>query len=347
MTRRLSTYIAAAAIAGLSLVACEQADIYTPVDYNVTLNASNTYYAGDPVVFDITGNPDNLIFYSGEAGHEYRYRDYYEVPVEDVQSMTLDLSIQHRSGNHGVSTSNGPGLEIWYTDSFDGVSGSDAEGDRAMVMGWTEEQMLEDGWKKFPYDDPGRAQDLFVECSADVLSCVSNFCLAFHWMPDLEGDDTAIDTYWVNGSLTVVIDGLDGPETMTYDLGNLMGTTVMYDERVSTYHVSQGNGSIRLDTSQDLTFAGGYYLDNPGTEEVGDGIDHRCEGWIFSTPRPFNSRNADSAVTVKNLQNSADSYSYTYGEAGTYHATFVGTNSNYIGSSEEVKHILVTVLDRP
>lgn len=345
MVRRLSTYIAAAAVAWISFAACEQTDIYSPVHYNVTLNASNTYYAGDPVVFDITGNPDNLIFYSGEAGHEYRFRDYYDVPVEDVVSMTLELDIQHRAGNHGVNTANGPGLEIWYTDKFNGIDGNDAAGDRAMVMSWTEEQMIAEGWKKFPYEDPGREQNVFLKYSEDVLSCVTNFCLAFHWMPDLEAENTPIDTYWVNGKLDVVINGTDGQETVSYDLKNLMGTTVMYDETLSTYYMNDGNGSIRLDTNQDITFAGGYYLDNPSTEEV-DGIKHRCEGWIFSSPRPFNSRNPDTAVTVKNLQNSADTYSYTYANPGTYHATFVGTNSNYLDASEEVRHIQITVLDK-
>lgn len=347
MTGRILTYTAAAFLLVMASAGCEQTDIYYEVDSNVTLNAENTYYAGDPVVFNIAGNPDNLVFYSGEPGHEYKYKDYYDVPVEDVLSMTLDLEIQHRAGNHGVDTQNGPGLEIWYTDKFEGLNGSDAPADRAMVKGWTEEQMLADGWKKFPYEDPGRQQDVFVKCSADVLSCVTNFCLAFHWMPDLEGENTLIDTYWINGSLTVVINGLNGPETMTYDLKNMMGTTVMFDETISAYLVNSGNGSIRLDTNQDLTFAGGYYLDNPGTEAENDGIDHRCEGWIFSTPRPFNSRNADTGVVVKNLQNAVDSYSYTYENPGTYQATFVSTNYNYLGASEEVKHIQVTILDRP
>ena len=214
-----------------------------------------------------------------------------------------------------------------------------------MVMSWTEEQMIAEGWKKFPYEDPGREQNVFLKYSEDVLSCVTNFCLAFHWMPDLEAENTPIDTYWVNGKLDVVINGMDGQETVSYDLKNLMGTTVMYDETLSTYYMNDGNGSIRLDTNQDITFAGGYYLDNPSTEEV-DGIKHRCEGWIFSSPRPFNSRNPDTAVTVKNLQNSADTYSYTYANPGTYHATFVGTNSNYLDASEEVRHIQITVLDK-
>ena len=186
MTGRILTYTAAAFLLVMASAGCEQTDIYYEVDSNVTLNAENTYYAGDPVVFNITGNPDNLVFYSGEPGHEYKYKDYYDVPVEDVLSMTLDLEIQHRAGNHGVDTKNGPGLEIWYTDKFEGLNGSDAPADRAMVKGWTEEQMLADGWKKFPYEDPGRQQDVFVKCSADVLSCVTNFCLAFHWMPDLD-----------------------------------------------------------------------------------------------------------------------------------------------------------------
>ena len=76
--------------AALAFSACSQKIVFD-VDYNVTLNPENTYVAGEPVRFDITGNVDNLLMYTGEIGSEYRYKDRYEVAIEDVKSATLDL----------------------------------------------------------------------------------------------------------------------------------------------------------------------------------------------------------------------------------------------------------------
>lgn len=44
---------------------------------NAELNVvtSGSFKAGEPVVFSITGNADNIVFYSGETGHEYELRD--------------------------------------------------------------------------------------------------------------------------------------------------------------------------------------------------------------------------------------------------------------------------------
>jgi hypothetical protein len=51
--------------------------------------ASLTYKAGDSVKFQISGNPDNLMFYSGEQGHKYELRKR--------DSAENDLQIEFRS----------------------------------------------------------------------------------------------------------------------------------------------------------------------------------------------------------------------------------------------------------
>ena len=308
----------------LSLAGCTQQNIYTEVDYNVTLDPSNTYYAGDPVVFNISGNPDYVIFYSGEDGHRYEYRNRYEAPSEDVRSMTLDLQIQHRWGNAQ------PALDIYFTNDFAGLAGNDGAADRALVKSMLDGGMQ--GWTKVDYKDSGAKQNVYVPVSADVSDCITNLCIAFHWHPDEGADPDRMDSYYVNGTLTVDIEGVSDP--VVYDLSTLVGTAVMMDESLDAYHINSGNGSIRLDTDQDITFAGGNYSN----------IGHRCEGWLFSTPRAFNVTSPDESIVVKNIQNYAGPFEYTYSEPGTYQAVFVGRNADYLGSSEEVIELQVTVL---
>ena len=331
-------YILTALSAVILVSGCEQTGIYSDVDFYVTLDESNTYYAGDPVTFNIHGNPDNLIFYSGEAGYEYRFHDRYTVPVENVKSMTLNLNVYHRYGSEKA-------LDIYYTDQFTELNGANAEIDKKTISDMLAGGM--EGWHKVPYNDDGRdpsAADA-TDISIDVKDCISNFCLAFHWHPS----ETAspMDTYWVNGSITVDIEGVEGVGPVTIDIENIFGTTIMMDDRLEDpYYAGKENGWIRLDVDQDISFAGGYYVDDPKKPAGNAGIDHYCEGWLFSAARPFNSMEADKSLTVKNIQNSIQSYSYTYETAGTYTATFVGTNTDYLGSSEEVKSLQVTVIPR-
>ena len=87
MTKRIIPYIVAVLCVLSAAAGCEQADIYSEVDFNVTLDAGNTYQVGDPVVFNISGDPDNLIFYSGEPGHEYIYRNRYQTSAETIMKL--------------------------------------------------------------------------------------------------------------------------------------------------------------------------------------------------------------------------------------------------------------------
>ena len=180
MTDRLLPYIAGAMGVLFLSAGCEQANIYSEVDFNVTLDPSNTYVAGEPVRFNISGNPDNLLFYSGEIGHAYQYRDRYEVPVEQVTSIVLDMNIEHRYGEKDHSA-----LEIYYTNEFPGLNGNDAQADVALVKGMYEGGMS--GWTKVDFEDPGPKADVtFQVQTGNMKDCVDNLCIAFHCLLILE-----------------------------------------------------------------------------------------------------------------------------------------------------------------
>lgn len=335
MTFRILPLFFSAAVL-LMAAGCEQPNIYAEIDYNVTLAPSNTYVAGEPVVFNITGNPDNLLFYSGEPGHRYEYRDRYQTTADHANAMRLELSIQHRQGNSEA-------LEIYYSDSFEELSGN-PETDRTRL-----EEMYAggmEGWTEIEFDDPGGKKDVYFDVDRELpKELASNFCLAFYWCPPepedvVDGENityphTYMDTYYVNGTLYVDIDGVE----MSYKLQDIMGQTFQTDPRVDQPYVNtvNQNGRIRLNAQQDIVFSGAYY----------DAIQHYCTGWAFSAPRAFLSIDPDEGIVVKNLQNYLDTYEYTFEEPGTYTVTFVGTNVNYQGSSSQVKELTVTVVNPP
>ena len=312
-------------MSGVLLMASCQHDVVYEADYNVTLDPANTYYAGDPVKFVFTGDVDNLVFYSGETGSQYVYRDRYEVPLEDVISADLHLDFQARYGDAGA-------LEVYVSKDFAGINGNDApDADRDAVRSMVEAGMP--GWVKLTYQEG--ASEKWTAQDFPVTEYLENFCLAFHWCP--QAFDKTQRTYWINGSITLEMAGTE-PSTMT--LSDLGFKSLMMNEEVDAYKKNSGNGSIRFDNAKN---AGEICFQGVGANALPYAID----GWVFTTPRPLNKVANDKGTVIKNLQNYLREYEYTWTNPGTYKVTFVGRNENYASSSEEIHDFTITILEKP
>lgn len=312
-------------MSGVLLMASCQHDVVYEADYNVTLDPANTYYAGDPVKFVFTGDVDNLVFYSGETGSQYVYRDRYEVPLEDVISADLHLDFQARYGDADA-------LEVYVSKDFAGINGNDApDADRDAVRSMVEAGMP--GWVKLPYQEG--ASEKWTAQDFPVTEYLENFCLAFHWCP--KAFDKTQRTYWINGSITLEMAGTE-PSTMT--LSDLGFKSLMMNEEVDAYEKNSGNGSIRFDNA---TNAGEICFQGVGANALPYAID----GWVFTTPRPLNKVANDKGTVIKNLQNYLREYEYAWSQPGTYKVTFVGRNENYATSSEEIHEFTITILEKP
>ena len=306
------------------MASCQQ-DVIYEVDYNITLDPANTYYAGDPVKFNIDGNVDNLLFYSGETGSQYVYKDRYEVPIEDVLSATLTLDIQAR---YGLANA----LEIWVSKDFAGINGeNDPDGDRKLIKELVEAGMP--GWTKLDYQEG--ASTKWTTQDFEMNEYLSNLCIAFHWCPT---DITQTQrTYWINGKISLEMAGTE-PSTMT--LTNLGMKSVMMNEEVEAYKKNAGNGSIRFDNA---TNAGEICYQGVG----GNVLSYAINGWVFTNPRPLNKVANDKGTVIKNLQNYLHSYEYAWNNPGTYKVTFVGRNENYAAASEDIQEFTITILEKP
>ncbi len=314
-------------LTGLLVLAagCKQ-DVVFDVDYNILLDGSNTYYAGEPVKFNIEGDVDNIIFYSGENGKEYVNKDRYSIPMEEVEDVKLNLSITSQYGNLNE------GFSVYISKTFTGLDGTDGEADRTLIRNMVEGGM--EGWKKIPYEDPKNGAEHTEEFSFSLNDYRELYSLAFHWNPQFSTSQ-AQRTYRVNGELVLTLK--DG-STSSMALKAMDFTPVMMNEQIENpYQKNSGNGSIRFDTAFDISFQG-----------VGANVlDYRLDGWCISTPAPANRLENDKGQVIKGIQNFMDSYEYTYSKPGTYKATFVGINSNYAAASKEIHEYTITIIEKP
>ncbi len=305
----------------LALSSCKQ-DVVYEIDYTVSLDKENSYKAGDPVKFNFAGSVDNIVFYSGETGHQYQYRNRYEVDREAVKSATLKLDYQARYGDAGA-------MEVWVSNDFAGLSGSDAAADKAAVKALVDGGMQ--GWTRLEYNEGKSTVWTSQEYPAD--SYMTSFCIAFHWCPKDKAKTQR--TYWINGELNLDMEGLD-PQTISFT-GLEFVSVMMNDEITDPYVKNNGNGTITLNkpATAHLIFQG-----------VGaNALPYAIDGWVFSKPVPLNKVDNDKGQVIKNLQNYLHSFEYIYSEPGTYKVTFAGTNSNYAGSSSLNRELSLTILD--
>lgn len=311
------------------LTASCQHDIVRPVDFTVTLDSSNTYLAGDPVRFNFEGEVDNIIFYSGETGHQYKYKDRYSVPLDEVLSIRLDMNIKARYGSK-------PGLEMYVTNSFEGLKGDDAQADKATVKALAEGGMQ--GWTKLEWSDLANEWQARsygeAEGDPDLKSMADNFCIAFHWCPPTNEDTQR--WYYINGNLHLELDGTEPSDT---DLGQMGLVSVMLNDEVEDpYKKNAGNGSIIMNKPSDAAILCQGVAANV--------LPYAIDGWIFSTPMPLNMVANDKAVVIKNVQNYLHSYEYVFEQPGTYEVTFVGSSENYLASDGKTVSMRITVLEK-
>ena len=221
-------------------------------------------------------------------------------------------------------------MEIWVSSTFEGLDGEDGVADRATIKAMVDGGMQ--GWTKLDYQEG--ASTKWTEQVFDLSQYVENFCIAFHWCPP-QLDQTQ-RTYWINGKLSLDLAGTD-PTIM--DISELGFTTVMMNEEIEDpYKKNSGNGSI--------------ILNNPNTAALifqgvgGNALTYCLDGWAISKPAPLNRVANDKAVVIKNLQNYMHTYEYVWEKPGTYEVVFVGTNSDYLSATSEIKTMTLNIIDK-
>ncbi len=332
MKKILFTLVALATFA-----ACQHDEIYEPIEFNVLLDEANTYRVGEAVKFNFEGNADYILFFSGEAGHEYRYRERTQVDMEDIEQCEFTLQLNGRSGT--------PCMSGYVTNTFEGLTAEDEAMDYATISSMLTPEGDLEGWQKLDVQDSEKIGE-WMNTVVDVTELSSNLAIALHWNPtSFEKSQRA---YWLSANVKVQLkgrepniitskvlnftpfsmaDGMDGSRYILTTESNVAGT--------ARYTGNTGNNTNELH----LVGSSAYNPENANT------LPYCIDAWLMSEPMALNLVSPDEGVSIKTLTATMDSYSHTFTKAGTYTVTFVATSGNYIDISREVKEVTVTIID--
>lgn len=185
-----------ATAATLTLAACEQEA--NDAALTVTLGQP-TYKAGEPVTFNISGDADNIVFYSGEPGHEYelRNREYADNDLMvDFVSYTDYVTYVH------------PNFRILISSDFNGIY--DAENLTSAT--WTDVTDRFELPTATSTNTPSGAINL-KECAGDDNDAL--FYIAFRYF---DIDKTPVRNRWVVRSMNIKKVSPEGVETLLADI---------------------------------------------------------------------------------------------------------------------------------
>lgn len=346
MVKAFSQAAAALCAAVLLFVGCDQSDISAPVVFDATLDPSNVYEVGQPIRFNFTGNAENITFFSGEVGHQYRFKDRYEVPVEDVISARLVMNVLVQ---YSYAFAPGSAMELYKSNTYDGaVTGTDFQADSLYAR-----KILAEGLKDWKLIDTIPNAQLNNSPSRQMYWAEKEFTIEpeevtnlsfFVWFHPKSRNLSIRKKVFMAGDIYVEMK--DVP-TQKYNFRTLdwkhffmaSNPLVIDPYAVTTWSVYTGGVLFDFAQKSEIVFQGGCY-------STASGDVYECEIAAFTSPVSLNGVNPDTGFNVKNLMEHKTFYDYKFSKPGTYTVTFEATNASHLGMSRTSKSLEVTIKDK-
>lgn len=306
--------LAAAALFGLT--GCNEEERAETPDFSVS-TAGTVFKVGEPVVFSFAGSPDFIIFYSGEPGNAYDFRNRDRIEQAEV---TLSFVTQTKAGTKG--NANPCCAYIYYSTDFDGDY-SEAGVNRAT---WTD---LSDRFD-LPTDTEQAVpagtlyiDDLFPEDGSPIW-------LMYHY---------SVKQYTGSNGRTQV-------DIMNFNIDGITaaGTTKLYDLKNAGFQCfgdaayDANNGNQKPDVNNSRIMLRTDY-------KAASDMQLWAVSGALSRPDDVN-LGPDGGVGIKAVADpTMHTFRHTYDKAGEYVVTFVAANSNVYGRCEVLREIKISVVD--
>jgi len=308
-------------IPGLAVfTACQRKlEVDSMASFSVTPD-SVSYHAGGNVNFNFGGSPNTITFYSGEPGHIYDLRNRISEAGKAILQFSSAL-------NAGVQTGS---LALMASTDFKGVAVADTATTIANIKAatWTDITSRAKLATNATTTASG-AIDLTDMAGTPVF-------LAFKYL----GQAGSIQNKWTISGLTVTNTLKDGS---VYTIANLLANNSPITSNfggVPTY----SPGWVAYPVSNTFT-----WVVSAGTSLVITGAATAVaatapsEAWTIMGPVDLKKVTPDVGVAIKSITLPLPSYTYVYGKAGNYKATFIAGNATRDNEVTNISTIDVTV----
>ena len=302
------------ALGFLFLVACQKETTVEAPVFDVTVSLS-TIKAGDSVEFTLSGNPDIMTFYSGEAGSDYAFKD-----KERIYGATTSLSFQSAK----YAGDNDDCAALKYSTDFSGVYEPDAIRQATWI----------DISERFNIPDiNGTSAVMEASGERDITDLFpdADTPIYFGWF--FTTNENSGRTRFQVRDFEVIGVVAENPEL----------SAAKYNFVSSGFTMVKGEGFQIQDhptTTPRVT----------ETAIIWDGVFATTsfkEGWAVSLPIYGASQinlGSDYGTPIKALIDPPlTAHSFTYEKPGTYTATFVATNASVYEVKENTKQITIIV----
>lgn len=293
------------------LQSCEKKEAI-PLNLEVHTD-KNSYKVGEQVLFHISGNPDQLTFFSGEEGHKYVYRERTKaIP----QAVTLEFSSNRR---YGTDVQQPNSLRLLVSQQFAGVYQPDAIKESDWVDITAAFKLSGIQANDATYVSSGQVDLSKLSASGFNLNANAMVYFAFKYT----GTNGSTQPRWWINQFSLNTETTEG---ITLPIANLQGA--------AWTSIGLENSPVSwLLSSAGLRFQGGGAT--IGSNHV----------WAISKPLDLTSVTPDKGVALKNMSTRMDTYAYSFTTPGTYEITFVGSNSNVYGEYPVVKTVELEVTE--
>ncbi len=342
----------------LAATSCTKySDIETkePSDFNVTVDKT-TFKVGDSVVFKMSSGPDQIVFFSGENGKRYEFRDKKTEP--GVPKLVFQTNM-----TQGV-LANPDSLKLYISSNLKGY-------DSASVVGatWTDITSRNTKWPatlttNFTTSDSISLADFNSADSVNIAFRIMNKNYAASAQRRWQVQNVTLTNFLASGTsyplfssfanigwAQVSIKNSPTPNTAAFNA---------HTWNVGQFGVNANNATLviggRACNANGVPIATGYPLTfDPGTAVNTDENDD----WIITSAINLKTITPDVGVTIKNAVNAAFAgftylynstpgiyaqYVFKYTTPGVYNVYFIGSNINNGSVSQVVRQVQITVV---
>lgn len=299
---------------------CKKSILDTPtIDVSTT---EVTYKAGKAVTFQLTGNSDIIYFYSGEIGKRYAYAGRVSAAgIPQMQFTSLRANGTQTGSLRLMISSDFPGITV----GGDSIS-KDATFKKIAAATWTDitnRTLLSTG---------SSTASGIIDLS-DIAQSAKPVFIAFKYLASAG----SIQNKWTISALTIKNTLADGT---AYTLANTISAAIT-NYGVATVF-SPGWVFYTLSNTYGWSLSTNNLVITGATTVVG--ATASAEAWTIMGPVDLTKVTPDVGTNLKGLDTRLSSYSYTYGTAGTYTATFVGATNNISGKCEVARQVEIAVI---